>query len=163
MNDFFKFHLKKSSPTFWRNKKIPSLTILLFQVFPDFPLWWEPWYYTCVVQFMCVSKVSKYGEEGEFLNFVRITGLIEIYILSTNSMSTCGTFNRLTACSLTAFTGVMFSLYVCPLGIRGAYVSGDQMFFTLKSRYVSSKCGTRISWDLGGQDHHEDPVSGVRL
>ncbi len=36
--------VKKKSQTFWRNKKVPwlSLTTLLFKIFPDLPVWWEP-------------------------------------------------------------------------------------------------------------------------
>ena len=35
--------------------------------------------------------------------------------------------------------------------------------FMLKSCYVSSIHGTRNSCDLRSQDHHQDPILGVRL
>ena len=58
--------------------------------------------------------VSKDGGRSYILfgvkmfNFRQNYGLIEIDILSTNSMSVRGSFNKLTACSRVAFTGVTF-------------------------------------------------------
>ena len=53
----------------------------------------------------CTSDIivweTKIGREGLlfiYFGVKGITGLIEIYILSTNSMSVCGTFNQLRVC-----------------------------------------------------------------
>ena len=54
--------------------------------------------------------------------------MIEIYILSTNSMSVLGTFNQLTARSRVAFTGVMFCIrYISTVKISALEVDDGEV------------------------------------